>query len=334
MNKISSGVGSSTMKQLCEKILSYKLSDINEISKQLKPHLKSPNTSPGDPIPPPGGVTDPSKKSPYPPFNTSAKKQKSTSIYTKPHLIEDVKKTLSQLNSILKPGSNLFKNQKEIFVYLSDKGLEKLTEMIKVENNEISKLSFLCLVNLLYKNEVLVNIYCEKYGFNPVGNVICINWLPKFFEEKIQLSLELLQNIQESSENYKQNTKYWKWPNNEKYTDSNVPDPQKYLLGFIHKDTDMGINNGNLRASNGFEKKNSNNTCYRCNTKFEDDLIKLLEDDGSNSNNNNDISNNNLRINENIEEKEFENRNKNIDNTSNNNNNNFIENKNYINTVQ
>ena len=153
---------------------------------------------------------------------------------SKATFLEEIKKTLIQMNSILKKETNLSKNQKDIFVFLSDKGLEKLTDMIKSDNSEISKLSFQCLVNILYKNEILVNIYCEKYGFNPVGNVICINWLPKIFEEKIPLSLELLQDIQDSAENYKQNTKYWKWPNNEKYNDNNIPDPNKYLLGFIH----------------------------------------------------------------------------------------------------
>ena len=68
--------------------------------------------------------------------------------------------------------------------------------------------SFLYNIFTKHKNEVLVNIYCEKYGFNPVGNVICINWLPKVFEDKISLSLEVLQDIQDSAENYKQNTKY------------------------------------------------------------------------------------------------------------------------------
>ncbi len=61
---------------------------------------------------------------------------------------EDIKKTLTQINSLLKKGTNLSKNQKDIFVFLSDKGLEKLTDMIKMENLEISKLSLLCLVNI------------------------------------------------------------------------------------------------------------------------------------------------------------------------------------------
>jgi hypothetical protein len=181
---------------------------------------------------------------------------------------EEIKKTLTQINNHLKTGTNLSKNQKDIFVFLSDKGLEKLTEMIKMDNVEISKLSFLCLVNILYKNEVLVNIYCEKYGFNPVGNVICINWLPKVFEDKISLSLEVLQDIQDSADNYKPNTRYWKWPNNSKYTDSNLPDPHKYLLGFIHKDNEIFMNN--KQNSSGGERKLS---------KYEKEAIEILEEE-------------------------------------------------------
>ena len=190
------------------------------------------------------------------------KKSKTTSL-------DEIKKTLIQMNSILKKETNLSKNQKDIFVFLSDKGLEKLTDMIKSDNTEISKLSFQCLVNILYKNEILVNIYCEKYGFNPVGNVICINWLPKIFEEKIPLSLELLQDIQDSAENYKQNTKYWKWPNNEKYNDNNIPDPNKYLLGFIHKENENIIN----------EENNKKIIKERKLSKLEKEAIEILEEE-------------------------------------------------------
>ena len=190
------------------------------------------------------------------------KKSKTTSL-------EEIKKTLIQMNSILKKETNLSKNQKDIFVFLSDKGLEKLTDMIKSDNSEISKLSFQCLVNILYKNEILVNIYCEKYGFNPVGNVICINWLPKIFEDKIPLSLELLQDIQDSAENYKQNTKYWKWPNNEKYNDNNIPDPNKYLLGFIHKENENIIS----------EENNKKIIKERKLSKLEKEAIEILEEE-------------------------------------------------------
>ena len=141
--------------------------------------------------------------------------------------------------------------------------------MIKIDNIELRKLSFQCLQNILYKNEILMNIYCEKYGFNPVGNVICINWLPKIFEEKISLSLEILQDIQDSAENYKQSTKYWKWPNNEKYNDNNIPDPNKYLLGFFHKENENVIIDGNSDTNNT-ERKLS---------KYEQEAIDILEEE-------------------------------------------------------
>ena len=220
------------IKVLCEKLLNFKTNDAND-SKVLPP--------------------------------SSGKKTKDVAK----NPTEDIKKTLTQLNNLLKKGNNLSKNQKDIFIYLSDKGLEKLTELIKIDNVEISKLSFLCLVNILYKNEVLVNIYCEKYGFNPVGNVICINWLPKIFEDKISLSLEILQDIQESAENFKQNTRYWKWPNNSKYTDSNVPDPHKYLLGFIHKDNEFFMNNNSSKQNSGERKLSS----------YETEAIEILEEE-------------------------------------------------------
>jgi len=228
MNKVAKTTNE--IKSLCEKLLNFKVNEMNDTKSSSFGGKKSKD----------GGKNS----------------------------VEEIKKALTQINNLLRKGSNLSKNQKDIFVFLSDKGLEKLTEMIKMDNVEISKLSFLCLVNILYKNEVLVNIYCEKYGFNPVGNVICINWLPKVFEDKISLSLEVLQDIQDSADNYKQNTRYWKWPNNSKYTDSNLPDPHKYLLGFIHKDNEIFMNN--KQSATGGERKLS---------KYEKEAIEILEEE-------------------------------------------------------
>ena len=232
------------IKSLCDKILNFKMSEISEQKSASLSNKKSKNIS----------------KNP----------------------LEDIKKTLTQINNLLKKETNLSKNQKDIFVFLSDKGLEKLTEMIKMDNEEISKLSFLCLINILYKNDILVNIYCEKYGFNPLGNVICINWLPKIFEEKITLSLELLQDIQDSAEHYKQNTKYWKWPNNEKYNDNNIPDPHKYLLGFVHKESENILNDDSGKKQSS-ERKLS---------KYEKDAIDILEENEDKSNNNDNNNDN------------------------------------------
>ena len=101
------------IKSLCDKILNFKISEISDQKSTSQANKKSKNVS---------------KNS-----------------------LEEIKKTLTQINNLLKKESNLSKNQKDIFVFLSDKGLEKLTEMIKMDNEEISKLSFLCLINIKKK---------------------------------------------------------------------------------------------------------------------------------------------------------------------------------------
>ena len=90
---------------------------------------------------------------------------------------------------------------------------------MKDKNETIRKMAFLVLINLLYNNEVLQNIFCEKYNFNPIGNVICINWLPSIFKEKITLDSNLILELKKSSTTSNSTTRYWKWPNNPKYTD-------------------------------------------------------------------------------------------------------------------
>lgn len=126
------------------------------------------------------------------------------------------------------------KYQKDLFLNLSDRGLNKLLSLMKDNNETIRKMSFLVIINLLYNNEVLQNIFCEKYNFNPIGNVICINWLPSVFKEKIPLDTNLILELKKSSSLSMSNTKYWKWPNNPKYTDDLIPDPERYLLGFYY----------------------------------------------------------------------------------------------------
>ena len=86
--------------------------------------------------------------------------------------------------------------------------------------------------------------------------------------------MELLQDIQDSAENYKQNTKYWKWPNNDKYNDNNIPDPHKYLLGFVHKENENVLNDDN-------EKKQNNE---RILSKYEKEVIDILEGENNNDN--------------------------------------------------
>lgn len=105
---------------------------------------------------------------------------------------------------------------------------------MKHKTETIRKMSFLVLIDLLYNNEVLQNIFCEKYNFNPIGNVICLNWLPPIFKEKVTIDTSLIIELKKSSSHCTMKTKYWKWPNNPKYTDDIIPDPERYLVGFFY----------------------------------------------------------------------------------------------------
>lgn len=45
------------------------------------------------------------------------------------------------------------------------------------------------------------------------------------------------------SSKYQSKCKYWMWPNNSKYTDDSLPDPQKYLIGFYYSNKAVSLNN-------------------------------------------------------------------------------------------
>ena len=86
------------------------------------------------------------------------------------------------------------KFQKEIFINLSDKGLSKLMFLMKCESIgmiidllDIRKMSVKLLIEMMFNNEVLQNIFCEKFNFNPIGNIICLNWFPKVLKENLTL---------------------------------------------------------------------------------------------------------------------------------------------------
>ena len=80
------------------------------------------------------------------------------------------------------------KLQKDIFIHLSERGLNKILLSMKDNVLEIRKAACSVLIELLNNNEVLQNIFCEKFGFNPIGNIICINWMPKYLKENIQIN--------------------------------------------------------------------------------------------------------------------------------------------------
>ncbi len=133
------------------------------------------------------------------------------------------------------------KFQKDVFIFLSDKGLSKLLNSSKDSNAEIRKSSIRVVLELLNNNEVLQNIFCEKFNFNPIGNVICLNWLPKYLKENVKIDEKLINEIRNS--NPTKITKFWMWPENSKYNDDTIPDPMKYLIGFYYANKSVNFLN-------------------------------------------------------------------------------------------
>lgn len=129
---------------------------------------------------------------------------------------------------------NIEKYQRDVFISLSDRGFNKLLHCLRENNREIRILSFKILIDLLYNNDVLQNIFCEKFNFNPVGNVICLNWMPKGIKNNTVLDERILKDIKLSSNINISGKRYWMWPENNFYNDENIPDPQKYLLGVFY----------------------------------------------------------------------------------------------------
>lgn len=127
-------------------------------------------------------------------------------------------------------GAERFK--KDAFLNLSEKGFNKLFSLFKHQNDSIRKNSFKVIALLLTESEILQNIFCEKYNFNPIGNVIVLNWFPSELKSKIKLNEHILYEIKKTqNDNLNSGRLYWQWPKNDKYNNDEIPDPQKYLLG-------------------------------------------------------------------------------------------------------
>ena len=146
------------------------------------------------------------------------------------HPEETVIKQLNKISSLLRSNE---KYQKEIFIQLSEKGLNKLLNVMRENNLELRKLSAKVIIELINNNEILQNIFCEKFNFNPIGSVICINWIPKCFKECVPIDEVIMIDIKNSFNNNRVN-KYWMYPSNQIYSDDAFPDPQKYLIGFYY----------------------------------------------------------------------------------------------------
>lgn len=143
---------------------------------------------------------------------------------------EIIIKQLNKLSSYLRQNE---KNQKEIFIQLSEKGLNKLLNGMRDVSISIRRLSSKVIIDLIQNNEILQNIFCEKFNFNPIGSVICINWIPKCFKELILIDEAIMIDMKNSFSKPKVN-KYWIYPRNNIYNDDEFPDPQKYLIGFYY----------------------------------------------------------------------------------------------------
>ena len=142
---------------------------------------------------------------------------------------DNLLKILLQFLNLLSNGD---RHKKDIFLNLSDKGLNKLLSLLKANNIELRKNAFKVIVNLLSGSEILQNLFCEKYNFNPIGNVIVINWLPAELKNKFKLNEHTLYEIKKTQNDNLNGTRtFWQWPPNPKYNKDNYPDPQKYLLG-------------------------------------------------------------------------------------------------------
>ena len=143
---------------------------------------------------------------------------------------EALLKILARFQTIL---SGPERHKRDAFLNLSDKGLNRLLVLLKHPKEEVRKNSFKVLAYLLNNSEILQNIFCEKFSFNPVGNVIVINWLPAELKKKLILNEHVLYEIKKTQNDNLNNNSllYWQWPPNDKYNNDILPDPQKYLLG-------------------------------------------------------------------------------------------------------
>lgn len=121
-------------------------------------------------------------------------------------------------------------------MFFYEKGLSRLLNHIKYENHEVRVLSMRILLLLLYNNQTLQNIFCEKFNFSPVGKVVCLNWFPKELKNSIKIDDVVLKDIKFLSTKVMKNKKFWMWPYNEAKNEDNFPDPQVYLIGFYIED--------------------------------------------------------------------------------------------------
>ena len=122
------------------------------------------------------------------------------------------------------------KLQKEVFITLGEKGHSKLLLCLKSDEKAVRLAALSFFVDLFSNNEVLQTIFCEKFNFSPVGNVICLNWFPEGLKERQPVSRELINAVKNSTTvNNLHAAKFWHWP----ITAGEV-DPLYHLVGLIN----------------------------------------------------------------------------------------------------
>ncbi len=82
-----------------------------------------------------------------------------------------------------------------MFVCLAENWIIKLFKLIKENNLELRILSIRLLIEILYDNSLMQNNFCKKFNFSAVGNIICLNWLPKNFKGIIEIDDVFLGDI-------------------------------------------------------------------------------------------------------------------------------------------
>ena len=84
------------------------------------------------------------------------------------------------------------------------------------------------------------NLFCEKYNFIPIGNIIVINWLLSDLKNKFKLKKQSLYEIKRNkNDNLNGSRTFWQWLANQKYNKDKYPDQKKYLLGIYYANQNM-----------------------------------------------------------------------------------------------
>ena len=238
-----------------------------------------------------------------------------------------IEKITNILNNLIEKLINNNKNQEIFFNLLNEDNLTLiLTEMSENPCLNIRKLLCKFLIYLLYNNEKIQNIFCDNLNFNPISNVVCLNFLPKIFKECIKFNENILYDIKKSQNSSCPNSTYWMYPYNSKYNKNKFPDPAKYLIGFyvvpkiIINFENRGYSNVNIKELIEKLENNKNNDINYS------EIVTTTASDVTNINNNKS----NEKKKDNLYLKKKENVNKSNEKNNNNNNDNKIIFDNYL----